>query len=244
MSAASILARFEKRIESMVNRPFAKAFRAEVQPVEIAAALQRECDDKAAIVAKGRTLAPNAYVVELGTHDYERLAAYEQPLTGELASMVDEHVAAQRYSLLGPTSVRLLHVADLDTGMLRVRGEGHAQASSGTHRPPAPTSEQHQPAPPRPADETWLELGATLVPLGRSVVIGRSPDAGLRLEAAEVSRHHAKVERMGDADILTDLGSTNGVLVNGSRVREVALHDGDTVTIGTTTIVYRRRARP
>lgn len=242
MSSGGILARFERRVETMVNRPFAKAFRAEVQPVEIAAALQRECDDKAAIVAKGRTLAPNAYVVELGTHDYERLAAYEQPLTSELASMVDEHVAAQRYSLLGPTSVRLTHVDDLDTGMLRVRGEGHAQASSGTRRAPAPATEQ-QPTAPQPADETWLELGATLVPLGRSVVIGRSPDAGLRLDAPEVSRQHAKVERMGDADILTDLGSTNGVLVNGSRVREVALHDGDSLTIGTTTIVYRRRDR-
>ena len=46
-----VLQRFERRIEEMVNRPFARAFKAEVQPVEIAGALQRECDDRAAIVA-------------------------------------------------------------------------------------------------------------------------------------------------------------------------------------------------
>ena len=61
-----VLQRFERRIEEMVNRPFARAFKAEVQPVEIASALQRECDDRAAIVARGRTMVPNTFTVELG----------------------------------------------------------------------------------------------------------------------------------------------------------------------------------
>lgn len=225
MTEGGILARFERRVESMVNRPFAKAFRSEVQPVEIAAALQRECDDRAAIVAKGRTLAPNSYVVELGHHDYERLVAYEHPLTTELASMVAEHADAQRYSLLGPTSVQLVHVDDLDTGLLRVRGTGHPNAAT------------HQPT----GDEAWFEMGATLVPLTSSVVIGRAADAGLRLDSPEASRRHARVDRIGNADIITDLGSTNGVLVNGRRVHNASLADGDTVQLGATTIVYRRR---
>ena len=62
-----VLQRFERRIEEMVNRPFARAFKAEVQPVEIASALQRECDDRAAIVARGRTMVPNAFTVALGS---------------------------------------------------------------------------------------------------------------------------------------------------------------------------------
>ena len=64
----------------MVNRPFARAFKAEVQPVEIASALQRECDDRAAIVARGRTMVPNAFTVELGPHDHERLSVYAEAL--------------------------------------------------------------------------------------------------------------------------------------------------------------------
>ena len=80
-----VLQRFERRIEEMVNRPFARAFKAEVQPVEIASALQRECDDRAAIVARGRTMVPNAFVVALGSHDHERLSVYAEALGAELA---------------------------------------------------------------------------------------------------------------------------------------------------------------
>ncbi len=60
-----VLQRFEQRIEEMVNRPFARAFKAEVQPVEIASSLQRECDDRAAIVSRGRTMVPNVFTVAL-----------------------------------------------------------------------------------------------------------------------------------------------------------------------------------
>jgi hypothetical protein len=71
-----VLDRFEKGIERAVNGAFAKAFRSEVQPVEIASALRRECDEKAAIVARDRTIAPNAFVVELGPADHQRLGQW------------------------------------------------------------------------------------------------------------------------------------------------------------------------
>jgi len=83
-----VLQRFERRIEEMVNRPFARAFKAEVQPVEIASALQRECDDRAAIVARGRTMVPNVFTVALGDHDHDRLSTYAEALGAELAAMV------------------------------------------------------------------------------------------------------------------------------------------------------------
>src|SRR4029077_11757632 len=97
--------RFEGRIEEIVNRPFARAFKAEVQPVEIASALQRECTDRAAIVAKGRTMVPNVFTVELGGHDHDRLSTYADALGEELSAMVREHAEEQRYTFLGPVSV-------------------------------------------------------------------------------------------------------------------------------------------
>ena len=100
-----VLQRFERRIEEMVNRPFARAFKAEVQPVEIASALQRETDDRAAIVARGRTMVPNAFTVVLGPHDHERLSTYAEALGSELASMVSEHAEEQHYAFLGPVTV-------------------------------------------------------------------------------------------------------------------------------------------
>ena len=57
-----VLQRFERRLEGMVTGAFTKAFKAEVQPVEIAAALQRELDNNAQIVTRERSLVPNTRV--------------------------------------------------------------------------------------------------------------------------------------------------------------------------------------
>ncbi len=118
-----VLQRFERRIGGVVEGIFARAFKSEVQPVEVAAALQRELDDQAAVVGRDRTLVPNQFVVELGHHDYDRLAPYEKPLTDELAAMVREHAADQRYSFVGPVQVELLLVPALETGLFRIRSE-------------------------------------------------------------------------------------------------------------------------
>ena len=75
-----VLQRFERRLEGMVEGAFARAFRSELQPVEVASAVQREMDDRAAIVAKGRTLVPNDFVVELSETDHERLDVYAESL--------------------------------------------------------------------------------------------------------------------------------------------------------------------
>jgi hypothetical protein len=228
-----VLQRFERRIENLVNRPFAKAFRAEVQPVEIAGALQRECNDRAAIVARGRTLVPNDFVVELGVHDYERLSAYADPLGRELSGMVREHAEEQHYSFVGPVAVHFRLADDLDTGMFRVHGEGLAGPAKTRSEPPPPA--------PRSTPGAWFEVGTTTVALGGDViVIGRGQGADLQLEDPGISRRHAQVTRVGDVDILADLGSTNGVLVDGRTVTEAQLHDGDRVVLGSTTLVYRR----
>ncbi|NUR62112.1 MAG: DUF3662 domain-containing protein, partial [Catenulispora sp.] len=121
-----VLQRFERRIEGLVNGAFAKAFKSEVQPVEIASALQRECDDRAAIVSQGRTMVPNDFTVELGGVDYERLATYAGPLGAELAELVREYGAEQRYMFVGPVEVKFARAADLDTGMFRIQSQALA----------------------------------------------------------------------------------------------------------------------
>src|SRR4051812_11315769 len=127
--------RFERRLDRLVSGTFARAFKADVQPVEVAAALQRECDDRAAIVTRGRTMVPNEFTVELGQHDHDRLAMYAEPLGDELSAMVREHAEEQGYQFVGPVSVRFALVDDLDTGMFRVRSQATpagGDAGSGT----------------------------------------------------------------------------------------------------------------
>ena len=97
-----VLQRFERRLEGMVEGAFARAFRSELQPVEVASAIQREMDDRAAIVAKGRTLVPNDFVVELAETDHERLDVYAESLGVELANLARDYAKEQGYSFVGP----------------------------------------------------------------------------------------------------------------------------------------------
>ena len=60
-----VMKKFEQRLEGLVNGTFAKVFKSEVQPVEIAGALQRECDNNATIWNRDRTVVPNDFIVEL-----------------------------------------------------------------------------------------------------------------------------------------------------------------------------------
>src|SRR5258708_5662236 len=105
----------------MVEGAFARAFRSELQPVEVASAVQREMDDRAAIVAKGRTLVPNDFVVELAESDHDRLDVYAESLGVELANLARDYAKEQGYSFVGPVRMRFEGVPDLTTGTFRIR---------------------------------------------------------------------------------------------------------------------------
>ncbi len=229
-----VLQRFEHRLGGMVEGAFARAFKSELQPVEIASAVQREMDDRAAIVAQGRTLVPNDFVVELADTDYERLEVYADSLGIELATLAREHAKEQGYSFVGPVRMRFEGVPDLTTGTFRIR--------SGVIR--GTTVEDGEIGNPRllvsgpdGADgntQRTYELSAPLT------ILGRGTDCDLRLVDPGVSRHHAELRVEDGEVVLVDLGSTNGTFVNGQPVRRVALTDGTRVTLGRTTLVFRR----
>jgi pSer/pThr/pTyr-binding forkhead associated (FHA) protein len=73
----------------------------------------------------------------------------------------------------------------------------------------------------------------------RHTVLGRSKDCDIQIADPNVSRRHAELRREGTAFWLVDLGSTNGIDVNGRRQARAKLHDGDRVTLGTTELVFR-----
>src|SRR5919197_2307392 len=124
-----VLHRFEQRLEQVVTGAFARAFRSAVQPVEIAAALQREIDNSVQILSRDRLLAPNSFHVELSEPDFDRLAPYGDALSAELATLVREHVSEQRYTLAGPLDISFGRVSDLSTGRFRVRSRANAEVT-------------------------------------------------------------------------------------------------------------------
>src|SRR5689334_24298235 len=137
-----VLKKFEQRLEGLVNGTFAKVFKSEVQPVEIAGALQRECDNNATIWNRDRTVVPNDFIVELSAPDHERLSPYSGQLGDELAGMVRDYAKQQRYTFMGPIKVNLEKADDLDTGLYRVRSRTLAsstnQQAPGGAAPAAP----------------------------------------------------------------------------------------------------------
>ncbi|MET9910911.1 FhaA domain-containing protein [Streptomyces sp. NPDC002144] len=275
-----VLKKFEQRLEGLVNGTFAKVFKSEVQPVEIAGALQRECDNNATIWNRDRTVVPNDFIVELSTPDFERLSPYSGQLGDELAGMVRDYAKQQRYTFMGPIKVHLEKADDLDTGLYRVRSR--TLASSTSQQPPAgpapaapaagrpggygyPPAAAPAGAPPMPAapppgargsapylqrpatapaaggrTRYWIEINGARHQISRpTLVLGRSTEADVRIDDPGVSRRHCEI-RTGTPSTIQDLGSTNGIVVDGQHTTRATLRDGSRIVVGSTTIIYRQ----
>ena len=81
----------ERKLEGVVNGAFARAFKADVQPVEITARLQKELDSEARLLSRDRKLVPNDFTVALSSHDYDRLVPYTRMLNQDI---IDLHARA------------------------------------------------------------------------------------------------------------------------------------------------------
>lgn len=234
------LQRFENRLEQMISGVFARTFRSAVQPVEISAALNREVDNSAQILSRDRRLVPNNFVVELSEADHERFAGLGPQLPRELTEMLREHAAQQSYVFTGPVSIALESSADLTTGRFRVRSRAVSSASM-TGGDPTDTQVRRASA--------TLELNGEHLPLAPpGIVIGRGNDADLRIDDPGVSRKHIEIRVEEPQDVrgepritVHDLGSTNGMSVNGRRVEKATLADGATIRIGNTNMSLRLR---
>jgi adenylate cyclase len=75
-------------------------------------------------------------------------------------------------------------------------------------------------------------------PLGNKTSLGRHPNNTLRLVDREVSKEHASIERVGNTFLLRDLNSSNGTFVNGRKVRELRLRDGDEIALGNSRLIF------
>jgi hypothetical protein len=226
------LAKFEQRLEAIVSGAFARAFRSAVQPVEIAAALQRECDNNTQILSRQRRMVPNDFHVELSQADTERLSPYDSALVKELTSQLQEHAENQSYLFAGPVTIAFETADDLTIGRFRVRSRANASVvSNATHTQVGRA-------------RAFVEVNGTRHPLQPpGLVVGRGTEADLRISDPGVSRRHVEFTVDESAGVIgigvQDLGSTNGMLVDGHRISSTRLHDGSEVKIGRTTLTVR-----
>ena len=225
-----IFARFEKKVEGAVSGAFARAFKGDVQPVEIAARLQRELDAEAKLLSRDKRLVPNEFQVRLSQHDHDKLAPYATTLNAELATELRNHAREMGYVFNGPVKVVFELDSSLPTGRFTVDSEAVAGITPRSGRA-SETSINRAPL--------VLEVNGTRHPLQPpGLVIGRGSDADLRINDPGISRRHAQI-RVNAAgpqvqiDIV-DLGSTNGIVVNGQRVQQAVLQEGTRIEIGST----------
>jgi hypothetical protein len=247
----SVLRNLESKLAGLVEGTFSRAFKSEVRPVEIARKLAREMDEHR-VQSLSRTYVPNEYTVWLSPDDREQFSGYEGELRRELSGYLLEHARKERVALLTPPEIafktddrlrlgefgiqaRLVRPQDDPASEPSQGEEGHTMVYSSSERIAAPLREPD----PRRANAR-LRIGARAELLGSSgAVLGRSREADIVLDDANVSRKHAEVRPSGGSWTVRDLGSTNGVKVNGRRIDGAqSLKAGDVIELGTSQATF------
>jgi hypothetical protein len=251
----SILRSIEQKIEALLEGLFGRAFRTNVQPVELARKLAKEMDDHKTI-SVSRVYVPNEYTLYLAPDDRAQFENYEASLLDELRDHLAEHARRERYALLTPPRVLLETDEDLAVGEFGIatrmvqpepaeRGAVEARTPAGpgetmVYKQAALSTEAVSP------EELGMEPESAALLLDgrryelekRRVIIGRSRECDIQIDDPNVSRRHAEIRREGPAYWVIDLGSTNGMDVNGRRRQRAKLEDGDRLTIGTSQMLF------
>ncbi len=202
----------------MVEGAFGKAFRSGLQPVEVARRLLREMDARRTLGVRG-TVVPNDFTVVLCTEDALRFDDYADVLEAELATEARDHARTEGYHFIGPVAVRLVEDPNLRKGDLEI--ESTLKEGDGGR-----------------VGALVLADGRRL-PLGETVFsVGRLPDCDLTIDDALSSRRHCEIRPEPDGYRLVDLDSLNGTTVNGTKVKEHVLVDGDLIGVAAVAIRF------
>ena len=217
------LDKFEKALEKKVTGLFSKTFKSGLEPVEIASAIKQEMDSKASILSRDRILVPNSYLVQLSPQDFQRLNELGEPLIEELTKLCSEHANNQGFQFGEYLEVSLSPSASLALGQLSV----------------LPSSKK--------LNITWVPVleieGVTHSLLAAKTTVGRDSTSDIKIGDNGLSRKHFEILWDGTTAVLRDLGSTNGVKVDGAKIDQMVLPNGTVFSAGRTDFLFKVIAR-
>jgi hypothetical protein len=254
----NLLKSVENTIARLVEGSFGRAFRSEVRPMELARKLAREMDAHRTF-SVSRVYAPNEYVVWLSPEDRERYEGVEGEVIDELGAYLLEHARRENLVLAGGVHISFstderLSLGEFGIQAKLVRLDGHSEGEAQREEPggedehgktmiystsarvggPVEAAQR-----PRPQRALLAIAGRRLLLPPEGGIVGRSRECAIVLEDSGISRRHAEIRPTPDGWEIEDLGSTNGVLVNGMQVRgREPLRDGDRIEFGSTDAVF------
>ena len=249
-----VLRTLEQKIEALFEGVFGRAFRTNVQPVELARKLAKEMDDHRTI-SVSRVYVPNEYTVYLAPADREQFESYEDSLRLELQEYLAEQARRESYALLSSPKVLLETDDDLAIGefgiatrMTQPKGSAEPAQEAGAtmiYKPKPPVAQQTEAVSP---EELGMEREVVALTANgqryeiakRRSTIGRSKECDVQIADPNISRRHAELTQEGATYWIVDLDSTNGIEVNGKRTKRAKLADGDTFKMGSTEITFSR----
>ena len=215
-----VLQSLERRLERMVEGVF-RGSRSAIRPIELGRRVVRAMDDQRSVDVKGRRIVPNDFTIMLSERDLESFEDIRDVLTAELVEAVREYAREEGYHFMGPVRVELSEDPQQRAGRFEVLAQlRQSKSGAGAGSLVMPSGQR-------------ISLG------DRPVDIGRSSDCAITVSDQNVSRRHAEVRPSARGYAVADLGSTNGTMVNGTRIRdEQGLVDGDIVNVGATYIRF------
>jgi hypothetical protein len=246
----SVLRNLEAKLEGLVEGAFSRAFKSQVQPVEIARKLAKEMEE-AKSVSLSRTYVPNQFWVYLSPDDRARFDTYEDGLKKELSDYLLEHARTHGLALLTRPTVELETDDRLSLGEFGIQAKLVKPAEAGEeveavegdfgHTMVYSTTGARRVEEPRQTTRALLvgEDKRTVVS-GDPFVIGRSRECDLVLDDPNVSRRHVELRREDGGWAVVDLGSTNGIKLNGKRSRGGRLNPGDEITLGLSRLTFEQ----
>ena len=258
-----ILKNIEKRMESLVEGVFGRAFRRQIHPVEIAKGLTKQMDE-GRMVSISRTYAPNDFTVHLSKEDSEAIQAYRDALKDELIQYASTHAENKNYHLMTPPKIRFEAEESLRFGEFGITAK--LTGGDGPREKDAPQDTSGQTRIFRTEEAAGGQGTSAISPeeakkhgLAREVVevvtddknyplegpgpwtVGRSQENDIVISDPNVSRRHARLSRADNGFIVEDLGSTNGTLLDGAPIDRERIESGDELTFGQSTARFVRR---
>jgi FHA domain-containing protein len=250
----SVLRNLEAKLTDIVEGTFGRVFKSEVRPVEVARKLARERDEHKT-ESLSRTYVPNEYIVYLSSEDRSRLEGVEGSLLDELSAYLLEHARRERLALLSTPQIEFRTDERLSLGEFGIQTR-LVRPPEEAEQPQAPEQASHgntmiystagrireeveQVQGVRPTRALIVAEGRRHVVPPSGGLIGRSRECDVVLADANVSRRHAEIRPSAAGWTIADLGSTNGVLVNGHRIAgSELLRPGDRIALGTADIAF------